>query len=568
MRQLTSNICFRFWLCIFLLTTSAIALGQEEEPKPADRNQTQLELDFNILDGRFSLDGSRLVVWGNKTQNQPGVRVNGSHQIAIVDLEKLKIIQQQEYLSGIRTATIDNQYVYVAPMSGNLLYRYDHNLESSKRVFTNVPIDALYALPNGKVGFPGDALGGLITVDTEKMEMDLTQPPAATKRATLRNRGVSSREVFRQFTPLPNNHVKIHQQVFDLNSGEITSANLSQLNAAFPMPRAQALLDAANTEKTFGRTINRIGILNYRNEYVHRFENTTSRSAYFWSQFSTTAPVVHVMSSQNLPRGSQITNLIFRTHQLSDGEVLYEAKFEYPAGTPVQTQCFENRIFSLLGKQISVHEIPSLAVEKVEPVLHIGVFPTQIVTTNQTLEFDIPSEGGKGKLKFQLLAEFPGLSINAQTGRISLNGKQLFQAYRNSLEQSDIFRNQQALNQFAESVKQGAKEQYEIALGKPLPETVVPMSLPICVSVTDEDEVTDVVSTFAVLLVPKNEIEDRIAKARKKFEDLNGNRLRKPRAFNPADRIVELEKRVEELEALLNSVNKQLNEANKAKAER
>ena len=167
-----------------------------------------------------------------------------------------------------------------------------------------------------------------------------------------------------------------------------------------------------------------------------------------------------------------------------------------------------------------------------------------------------------------MLAEFPGLSINAQTGRISLNGKQLFQAYRNGLEQSDICRNQQALNQFAESVKQGAKEQYEIALGKPLPETVVPMSLPICISVTDEDKVTDVVSTFAVLLVPRNEIEDRIAKARNKFEDQNGNRIRRFRAFNPADRIVELEKRVEELEALLNSVNKKLNETNKAKAER
>ena len=551
----------------------SFATAQTDNEEIAELQGEALELDFLIEDGQFSFDGTRAVVWGQKIETIAGsTNGAGTEKIAVVDLTNMKVISQQNYGARVRSAAINNDYVFVSPKTGNLVYRYDHEFKKNKRLFTTSPIDRMSALPNGKLGFPAKILGGMLTVDIETMEFDFPKEASKHLKPIKKRRSSSSRQISSALTLMPDNRVQVNEQVFDLENGEIVSADLAALPAVLERNSAVSKLFENNQSKVFGRKMIQQKILDHNRVVIANLYKAGWASG--WSQYSSERPVLYVLSHERSYRAGQ-SRLVLETRQLSDGKILDKGNIILGKGSsafPSKAQHLGDKLIMFVSNRIVTFQLPSIEDDKIDQVLHLVDLPTHVVAPNETTVMAVDCQGGKGDLNFQLLFEYPGISIDGETGQITIEGEQILNQFLNRTKGSSRIRISSARARFEAELAKASPEIYRAALGKELPEGSIPMSLPICVGVSDETGNSDSLCTFAIVLIPKKKIDELIAE----FRNPNGNpppvvanlEVIKDPAERDAARIEELEERIRGLEELLKSLDEKLDEANKPTAKR
>ena len=558
---------------LLTMISLSFAAAQTDNEEITELQGEALELDFVIEDGQFSFDGTRAVVWGQKIETIVGSKNGaGTEKIAVVDLTDMKVISQQNYGARVRSAAINNDYVFVSPKTGNLVYRYDHDFKKNKRLFTTFPVDRMTTLPSGKLGFPAKIFGGMLTVNIETMEFDLPKEAIEFPRPTSKRRTSSSRQISSALTLMPGNRVKVNEQIFDLENGEIISVDAGALPAVLERNSAVTKLFENNQSKVFGRRMVQQKILDHNRVVIANLYKSGWASG--WSQYSSQQPVLYTLSHERNFKPSQ-NGLVLETRQLVDGEILDQKNLILGKGSsafPSKAQHLGDKLIMFASNRIVAFQLPSIQDDKIGQVLHLAELPTHIVGPEETKIVTVDCQGGKGDLNFQLLFEYPGISIDGETGQITIEGEQILNQFLYRTKGSSRIRIKSARARFETEIAKVSPEIYRAALGRELPEGHVPMSLPICVGVSDEMGSSDSLCTFAIVLIPKMKIDELIAE----FKNPNGNpppvvanlEVIKDPAKRDAARIEELEERIRGLEKLLKSLDEKLDDANKPAAKK
>ena len=558
---------------LLTMISLSFACAQTDNQKVAELQGEALELDFVIENGQFSFDGTRAVVWGQKIETIAGSKDGaGTEKIAVVDLANMKVISQQNYGARVRSAAINNDYVFVSPKTGNLVYRYDYDFRKNKRLFTTFPVDRMTALPNGKLGFPAKIFGGMLTVNIETMEFDLPKEAIDFPMSKTKRRASTSQQISSPLTFLTNNRIKVNEQVFDLENGEIFSVDAGELPAVLERNSAVTKLFANNQSKFFGRRMIQQKLLDHNRVVI---ANLYKAGSIHWPNlYSSEQPVFYALSHERNYQRSQ-NGLVLETRQLSDGKIVDERNLILGKGSsalPSQAQHLDDRLIMFVSNRIVSFQLPPIEDDKIGQVLHLSDLPTHIVGPKETKIVTIDCQGGKGDLNFQLLFEYPGISIDGETGQITIEGEQILNQFLNRTKGSSRIRINSARARFEAELAKVSPEIYRAALGRELPEGNIPMSLPICVGVSDETGNSDSLCAFAIVLIPKKKIDELIAEFRNPNENpapaVANREVIKDQAKRDAARIEELEERIRGLEELLKSLDQKLDDANKPAAKK
>lgn len=567
MRFMNLALLLGHFTLLAMLSMASVVAQNDEQDIPLLAGE-DLQLDFAIDKGQFSFDGSLAVVWGKKIEETERAEVVGTEMVAIVDLVAMKVLRQQNYGARVKSAAICEDYVYVAPKSGNLIYRYDHDFKNSKRVFTPFSCTKLFALPNQRIGVPANTLGGLATINTDTMQVELAvdpNKPNSYRQTTLPS---TSRQLFTPFTLLPNNRVQIQEQVFDLETNEVLNFDLALLPEAGVRKNLTSKRLIRNEElKVFGRRISRQKIVDHNRVVTGNLDNPLGSRLGSWTQFSSRQPILYSLIPVRGPRHSE-TFCLLETRQLYDGKVLDTKRLNLKVARTAEIatiQSFADKLVVLHSNRIATYPLPVIPDNEVDPVLYLSDLPIQVLDLAKTKKIPINCEGGKGKLRFELLVEYPGLSIDGSTGQVTIVGKEILEDFLQETKHSPSLRFERTLDRFESELARVSPEDYCAALGQEIPAGKIPMSLPLCINVSDEMGQSDSIRTRVVGMFPRKEIEDLIAEARKPFED-RAPAARANQASRDADRIAKLESRLESLEELLETVSEKLDEANKKNA--
>ena len=246
-----------------------------------------------------------------------------------------------------------------------------------------------------------------------------------------------------------------------------------------------------------------------------------------------------------------------------------------PAG---RLYVLKDKAILVSGEVLTVLPINQAKLAAVPKPLHFPVpqVPFLDIDKPQTLRFK--AEGGKGKLNYQLSVEYEGIEIDSATGTVTVDTPKLWESYLKTIAAGSSF--ERFSHRSSRNGKPPLDKVYKDKFSKPLPAGKTPFTLPIFLTVTDEESQEDRLTLFAVVHGDKAVIEktkakreaarqEQIAKQREvqeqqyaKRREMQGQKLRgqKLRDMQPGSskgtsaRIDVLEKRMRRMEATLDLI--------------
>ena len=184
-------------------------------------------IDFGFLAEGISLDaaGRVAVVWGGQMVTDDEQRERGrltANQYALIDLEKQQVIAQQRLTAEIRSAAVDDKYLYLAPAAGNVLYRVSLAKGSERqRLFVKAPPQQVFPLPQGKIAVYSAGSSERGSAQFEVFDRETLKPVTAHPANRSGYMGHDFDEASRLILPQPHGVTEIFEHVADAKTGEI-----------------------------------------------------------------------------------------------------------------------------------------------------------------------------------------------------------------------------------------------------------------------------------------------------------------------------------------------------------
>ena len=486
--------------------------GSDEVTIELDVAGPKLELDFAITSMNVERSGKYAVVWGQKIVKDRNGRVvsgrngTGTSEIAVVDLQTQKVVTQKPFAAGVLTAMMQYPYVMVASRSSNIVYRYDaETLTDSKRMFLKQTCKSIVAMPKNQVGVvTGDHNFLVNVVDPETMK-------STQKSQVPYNHFRSQRQV--SFPEVAPGIVDFNSQLLNMDDG---TAVMFESN-----PGLQALVSIKNRRgmpfemrelsgKVFGRFISQNRIVSSTGSTISQFQNRQL----FSSPYHPVAFAIRT-ESKNL-NSRNATKSYLETISLVDGEILDSRVFDVSDrssrsnnyGYAKTSFAFKDKIVYFRENKLFVIPLDSSLDDAPTP-LYFPIRKLAPLTVDQPQTISFKAKGGKGKLTYQLISEYPGIKIDADTGVVTVDTPSLFKKSLNrSSSNYSIRRSNSGSNQTPPSEEQMMKWFGESSKGKTA--YVVPINL----AVTDEEAQEDRMSVNAVVFASKKELAAINAKKR------------------------------------------------------
>ena len=228
----------------------------------------------------------------------------------------------------------------------------------------------------------------------------------------------------------------------------------------------------------------------------------------------------------------------------------------------------KDKAIYVAGEVLAVLPISEAKLAAAPKPLHFSIpqVPVLDIDKPQTLTFK--AEGGKGKLEYQFAVEYEGIEIDSASGTVTVDTPKLWESYLKRIAAGG------SLARLRDPYSNGkplSGKDYEDKFGKPLPAGKTPFTLPIYLTVTDEESQEDRMSFYVVVNGDKAAVEkikaEREAKqeaARKeqfakrmemkeRQENARNNPVGKSNG-NTSARIDVLEKRMRRMEATLDLI--------------
>lgn len=377
-----------------------------------------IDVGFQIQATKFSADYRQAVLWGYLGEpKRIGQRREGPKQLAVIDLVNKKVLARQSVPAGIHGAAIDKDYVYVAPMSGQVLYRFGHTLNNAKRAFLSHPHSPVVITP----------------VAPDRLVIDAGQQEVFNRRTL---DPAPPRKVVPSL-PLPKIHLATggHTMVDDGRRMDRNSGKLLRIHASGYLPpvietpnrnstRLVGLTTTIPPETVWGHSANGNSLYNHRFE---RVELMPSVQAVAISQRWPIAVAIGKQSSREFRE--EILNLEIRS--LVDGHVLFEKQMDridqlqsgrLPfGGNPTNVFCFADTIYLQNEGKLSCLPMPQTLVDTVvEPACFSQEQPTEIkVAETESIKLNV--SGNTAGVSFTPLLEIPHVDFNRATSEMTVD---------------------------------------------------------------------------------------------------------------------------------------------------
>jgi hypothetical protein len=549
-----------------------------------------VEVDFQIEHMTLDPAGTTALVWGRKSAAGRRVGFNGANnepmQFALVDLEGLKVLASKNVAAGIQQACLDDKYVYMALASGNVLYRLDRtDLTKPTRVFLTGQPSRIEALPGGQVAVKimNSPFSSVVVYDRETLTRNakhfaqMDQSAGIDQSPIIAERGPEDTLLFREM-------------IVDAATGELRCPQ--EVNA---LP---ALADAAvrdNNMMMAGRMVtqrpvwsrfhNGQQLLNAQGTRVADINGTAFA-------ISTFIPLAAGVRIEGETRSGRMANRsggkrILEFHEVKLGEVIHTVDLgatEPGAGFLPQPyngygsptlQITKDKVLYRDGSRIVVSAIPDEVRKKCLMPLAFKIPKVPVASVDQPVELQLATYGSEGVPSFSLTKEYEGLSIEASTGKLTVDVPKIW---------AKVLAGGRPLTPyFGGFPTQGQQPDtgliFERLTGKPLEAGKMAYRLPIRVAVTNPAGESDELHFSLIVVAPRDQLEratgklqaeQAAAQAKAKAEMMrrqqelaraNAERMGQaglPAGAGDADRMNQLEARVRRLEATLDAVLQKL----------
>ena len=538
---------------------------KSSDGRQLDRTQVKVEvtlplaeLDFDIKSMRISPSGRTLAVWGAaKGQESRHPAHAGPDGVAVINLQNLSIIAQKTIPQGVRDLEIDDNFVFLAPASGNLVYRLDHKLNGAKRQFLkSTPKQILKISPQNLAVFADQLevfdVQEMVSakIGRQPMAIHSYQPTLVTDVATLAGRVVkrSTGELLRVTTlQLPI-------------LGDKKNANLSHMH----MHRQN------NGQQKWGRILSSGTLSGTNGSRISQQSNVRA------SVMSDQWPIGIMLSVVNEGRTSKET---ISFCDLVDGTIKQTSVIrQYPNvrqqhyyGLQTRLVARGKQIYIASGDRLLVAEIPDEVIESVATPVHFLDQQKLQIPVGKVEKFTLGVGGSRKGATFSLLTEYSGIKLDEATGEVSVDTQQLWANFVNA-SQFDISRSG-SNSALSIPVNAGA---YKAITGRDLPEGKIATQLPIHAALVDQEGQEDRALFFVVVVGPRKPLDDakvkreqerakqmeiaRKQQAERQSQMQAAREAAASKSHSVEQRLDDLEARMRRIEAALDSVLKKLDE--------
>jgi hypothetical protein len=529
----------------------------------------QVLLGFTAKTMAVSPDGRFVLVWGpSPGQESRHPAHAGPDNCVLVDLEKNEIVAKQAFLQGIRCAAVNDSFVYVAPHSGNLFVKLDHNLEQKARQFVSSAPKEMVTMAGGKLVIVSDQTH---VYDGEKLEIDteLIGPPAIARLNSI-------------VQTVSDELVQVGCRIINRRTGEtvrlVNSTLLPSIAGTFQNFSRHRSGQAA-VPRGWGRQITGQSLTNYRGSQIAQWAGISS------SVIPTRWPVgitIRNVSSNTVGGVSAKTTLDLCS--LVDGSIRHSLVIDVSVtrgssrppsfyGMRSLLTTVGDRVVYLGNDRLLLAKIPDSVLKNLPTPAHFRQDQQLELEVADSIEVPLRAGGIADGARFSLLAEYPGIAVNTDTGILTLKLEMLWKEF------VDRAVSQQGVN-FARDLRTGEVSpfnieenglRYQVLTGKKLKPGRLAAMLSISAALRDKEGQEDAVS-FNVIVVGSRATFDAAVEERKRLQAkqlaasdkamLEKAREQKQTADLPAieKRLNDLESRIRRIEAALDAVLRKLEE--------
>jgi len=526
-----------------------------------------IDLQFQAKTMEFSEDRRFAVVWGPASGQESRHPAHaGPDSVAVIDLVNLKTIATKELPQGIRCAAIDKSYVYIAPNSGNLFYRLNHQLEGNVRQFIQFAPQSLTKIGPDLLA----AVAGQIAV----FNIDTLKPAMVAE--------------FKSFHPQVNqailtvgkNELQIGPKIIQRDTGETI-----RLSLPIPLPLLQevqvvgnAFVNPLASGQRWGRRIQGNSIVNHAGSQI------TSWAGQRIAALSDHWPVAVTLAST--PQGQFVTTTL-ELIDIVDGNQRQAFVIDVsPAsrnsqsmfGGSIRIAETDAHLLVLIGSRLLIANIPETVVKSMPQPPCFSLRQTVEIDLVDSIDIALNVDGPRENLTFNQLIESPGVDLDSKTGQLSLRLRDRWSATMKALAAKDGNAPARMSSQLSSSSISENAATYKELTGKPLPEDKLATYFPISVVLRDSQGQEDSLRIGILVLGPRKDLDNAIqaakndrdrqlaimAQERQKRQDTEMKQSsgsqpsERPASATLPQRIEALEARVRILEAALDTALKKL----------
>ena len=556
-------------------TTVQLALKSTEDDRRLDTvdmtiqvTLPKLDLGFDARAMELSSGGRFLVVWGETAgQQNPGPVPGGSDEVAVIDLQELKTLARKTLPQGVRCATIDDDHVYISPNSGNLFYRLDRSLGQSQPMFLQSAPKQLVRIGKDRLLAVGQQLQ-FFTTDPLKVVPGLFEGASVEPGQTLRVLG--------------QNEVQLGSQVLDRATGDLVGITGTTQLPSLARATGRAGFSSMNRDRApicWGRWLGGNMLTNRQGNRVCQWPG--ERIGVLSERWPMAILVNSVYQQGTTTTTLELANLV-------DGLVAHTAIIDVSPNTGRSGSSGHygerktllttgGKVLLLKGTELLVATIP----QKVAGAMPMPTyFPQQYaeVDAGEPTKLKLAVKGNTDGVTYSLLAEYPGVALDSDTGELAIDTPMLWDSYVKQAPVESHAPRIRSRNQPSAMSPEENGRQYRALTGKELPADKLAAQLPISAVLQDRNGQQDSIEFRVIVLgsrkslddaiAAKNaEIKERLAAAQEAKKAQEEARAREAEMQKEAEgdksvteRLDELEARLRRLEAALDSILKRLEE--------
>jgi len=532
------------------------------------------DVGFRIKTMKLSPNGKKLMVWGPaKGDVRRHSSDSGTDSLALIDTATRKVEVSKTISQGIRDAALDDNHVYLAAASGNVIYKLDHGMKTGKRQFLPSAPRSVFMGGPDKLVLSGDQ-STVYNTKTMTAEKAVQTDP----RYTTRGPSISL---------LGQTYAKENGRIVNRRSGELQRYDSTGLPLAAIARSNQSGFHSSRDSGPgiWARRIANGTLTTAKGSRIAQISNV--QQGLISEDWPVGIMVAKMSQGRNVKRVLQLCDLVDGTIKqsatLKEGPNTHSSSSFYGARTLMISR--EKNLYIVDGTEVMFASLPQAILDDLPMPVHFSrKQPTEIQTgAAASVELAVGCER-KG-LTFSLLSEYEGLELDETSGRLSFDTKRLWELYiARALKDSNsmFMRMSIPAPPSGFSTRREVKSpfdwetnsnQYKKATGKELAKENFAVALPISVGVRDEEGQTDNLRFQIVMTGPKAPLDQAMEKARATY-DASVAEARKRQAEqklqrekqmqNAAaaaggdDRLDALEARMRRMEAALDSILQKL----------
>jgi len=492
------------------ITTVRFDVVSSEGDKIWDTAETTVHVTLPKIDLQFqpkmmelSEDRRFAVLWGPAPgQESRHPAHSGPDSIAVVDLKTFDTIATKELPQGIRCATIDKNYVFIAPNSGNLFYRLNHQLEGNLRQFIQFAPQTLIKI--------GPDLLAAVAGQMAVFDTNTLKPATQDYSKIFHQRGNQAIAV------VGKNALQIGPRIFQPDTGETL-----RLSPPISLPLLQEGQVAGNAFNNQPSSIQRWGRRIQGNTIVnHAGSQITNWSGQRIAMLSDRWPVVFTIATTS--EGKFVTTTL-EIIDIVEGNQrqTFVIDVSPPTRTPrnlfggsIRIAESNDHLLVLTGSSLLVANIPESFVKSMPQPSCFSLRQTVEIDLMDSIELNLNVDGPRENLTFSQLIESPGIDLDSKTGKLTLNLRDRWNETIKTLAAKDgnAPARQNSLPP-SSSLSENAV-MYKDLTGKQLAEDKLAATFPVSVVLRDSQGQEDSLRISVIVLGPRKDLDDAIKTAK------------------------------------------------------